>query len=98
MSVYPLDTDQEFYWEDVARKFIVAELKNNPFVNKTAINDINPLITVDLLDSFQCDDQFVVNVEYDLWAPLSQTSDWILPGMKMFRLRESRTGEVVCGK
>lgn len=98
MSLYPLDTNEPFAWEDVARKFVIAELKNSPFVDKASINDINPRITVTLFDSFQCDDKFEVIVEYTLWAPLERTSETILPGRKLFTLRESRTGEVICGK
>ena len=59
LSLYPPDDTQEFYWEEIARKIIVAELEDNPFVDRQ-LNEVTLEVSVNLFDSNECGDEFVV--------------------------------------
>lgn len=96
LSLYPVDTDDPYDWEAVARKFIEAEMRNNPFVDPLRINDINPRVTIQLLNSYDCGDAFTLDTEWDLFAAVGDSGLGGLPDAKQFTLKEHREGEVVC--
>jgi len=97
LSLYPLDDISQYEWESVASRFVYAELKNNPFVNRQELNESRTPVTVTLLDgSNQCTDKFEITVEYPLLVPKSNPGVLQLPNLEWLHLREVRQGEVVC--
>ena len=96
LSLYPVDSDDPFDWEGVAREFVEAEMRNNPFVDRMRINDINPRVVIQLLNSYDCGDAFTLNTEWDLFAAVGDSGLGGFPDSKQFTLKEHREGEVVC--
>lgn len=96
LALYPLDSTGAFDWAQVARKFVIAELKNNPYVDVTRLNDNNPRVTVELPDGNDCGSKFTVTVEYDYWLLSQRITDRILPNMQQYTFQEKRNAEVLC--
>jgi hypothetical protein len=97
LSLYPPATINDLEWDAIARRLVWSELYNNPFVDRTRINDVTVPVDVTLIDgSNQCTDKFLVTAEYEFFGP-RQNSQFMLPDFtNRLSLREERRGEVLC--
>jgi Flp pilus assembly protein TadG len=99
LSLYPpMENPGGPMWMEVARAIINQEMSNNPFVDKTLLNDTFTPIEFTFDAGFACGDKFHLKAQYPVSAMLSEkTSEYPLP-MTITRifLTEERTGEVLC--
>jgi hypothetical protein len=98
LSLYVPDTIDTYHWAEVAKKFIYAEMKNNPFVDTTRLGDVDSPVTVTLMNGNECNADFFIEARYRLWLPLQDTATDFLPGVRQLDLVENRRGKVLCGE
>ncbi len=97
LSLYPPATTNNYEWADVAKRFVWAELRNNPYVEQTKLNDAWSPVYVTLVDNNNgCTDKFDVTAEYTFLGPAGTPGELGLPQLSQFRLTEERRGEVLC--
>jgi len=95
LSLYPLDTTNGSDWGLVAQRFVWAELKNNPFVDASRLNDTMTPVRVDISEN-QCNSEFTVTAKYQLFTFTSSPGNMVLPGPEWAALEEVRPGKVLC--
>lgn len=97
LSLYPLETNNQLLWQDVAREIITAELLNNPFLranlaNQSQLDNGRLDVRVDFPDQkIECKAGIVVTVA--LLFPMANIDPF--PGPQ-FTLNEVREGEILC--
>lgn len=96
LSLYPLESTDTYLWGEVARKFVYAELRNNPFVKEERLNDVFAPVMVYLPNGNDCGAEFTVEAKYEVFAPINDTDSRFLPGLDRFVLEDVRYGKVVC--
>jgi Flp pilus assembly protein TadG len=97
LSLYPPTSTFDQEWSAIARRFVWAELMNNPYVDQARMNDVFVPVSVTLTDgSNECTSQFTVVAEYTFFGPAGTPGDLGLPQMSQFTLTEERRGEVLC--
>lgn len=101
LSLYPSMSTLPTDWEDIASKFIDAEMRSNPWV-RTPLNAANFDVDVTLFDGNACGDEFEVRVAYKLFTPTASRGSIglgaILPGLELVTMREVRRGKLVCSE
>ncbi len=99
MSLYTPETSDPVFWEDIAYKFILAELEANPWVDKMRLIPGSPTIgvTVVLTDGgYECTNDFTVEAKYTMNVMGGDPGQNGLPGLSDITLVDLRKGEVLC--
>ena len=96
LSLYPPESTDQLYWAEIAKKFIWAELKNNPWVDQNRVNDTYSLVEVFLVGGVECQKDFTVKGRYAFFAPLSKSDSGFLPRMQPYEMVDERTGKIIC--
>ncbi|MFQ5459662.1 MAG: TadE/TadG family type IV pilus assembly protein [Anaerolineae bacterium] len=99
LGLYPPPNADAYYWEQIARRFIEAELLSNPWV-KVPVTDADLRVDITIYDGNECGDEFRVEVGYRLFGPVggrgSGSYSGMLPNNALMTLREDRDGKVIC--
>jgi Flp pilus assembly protein TadG len=96
LSLYPPDTADPTVWQDVAKRFIYAELSNNPFASDVWPSETDRWAPVTVtVTGNQCTDKFTVEADFRLFLPGNLGAS-LLPELDWAVLKEVRTGEVIC--
>lgn len=97
LTLYPPQSVLQYDWEAIARRFIKAELKNNPFADQqlVQIEGHNGLWIEVTLEGNRCLDKFKIVAEFPIWAPM-QFGSQPLPFNETLKLSEVRESEVIC--
>jgi Flp pilus assembly protein TadG len=98
LSLYPIESTDTYQWSAVAKRFVWAELQNNPFVDQTRLSDVFTPVEVTLNNGNDCGAEFTVTAKHTLIAPVADTQARFLPAMDLFAIEDTRTGKVVCQK
>lgn len=98
LSLYTPETTSQYDWQEIAKKFIYAELRNNPYVDETLLGDVFAPVEVQLPGGNECKADFTVNAKYAFLAPLNFSQTQLLPSMQQYRLEDERRGKVLCNK
>lgn len=97
LSLYPLETNNQLLWQDVARRIITTELLNNPFLranldNQSQLDNGRLDVRVDFPNQkIECKAPILLTVA--LKFPMASIDPF--PGPQ-FTLNEVREGEILC--
>jgi len=97
LSLYPLESNNQILWEDVARVIIQTELMNNPFVranldNPSQLESSRLDVRIDFPDQkIECKSGILLTVAFRF--PMATIDPF--PGPQ-FTLNEVREGEILC--
>lgn len=99
MSLYTPETSDPILWEDIAYKFILAELEDNPWVDKLRLIPGSPSINVKVTltdGGYECTNNFLVEARYEMAVMGGEPGLNGLPGLSLITLSDTREGEVLC--
>lgn len=98
LSLYTPETTFVYDWQEIAKKFIYAELRNNPYVDQDRLTDVFAPVEVQLPGGNECKADFTVKATYAFMAPLNYSETQFMPSMERYALVDERQGKVLCNK
>jgi Flp pilus assembly protein TadG len=102
LSLYTPETTDTGEWAAIAKKFIYAELRNNPYVDELRVKgdlaDLYAPVEVTLQNGNKCKSDFTIKAKYAFMAPLNFSQTQLMPAMERYALEDERKGKVLCSK
>jgi Flp pilus assembly protein TadG len=99
LSLYTPENADQFYWADIAKKFIHAELRNNPWVDPNRLDLPTSTIEVSLPGGNECKADFTITARYPLMVPINEGDKTAFPFWEpSYYLEDSRRGKVLCSE